>query len=74
MDLLRAFNGDIATKEAVMEYVTDFIAEEALKRMFAKEDVAHIADAKTLLDKAFDQLSMTYGIKEQPTEPTNQAR
>ena len=74
MDLLRQFNGDVGTKEAVIEYITNFISEEAIRMMFAKEDVSHIADAKILIDKAFDKLSIDYGLKEQSTTQTNQAR
>lgn len=74
MDLLRAFNGDDGTKSAVLEYINNFIAEEGLRRMFAKEDVSHIADAKLLIDKAFDQLSVDYGLTIKPTKPINEAR
>lgn len=74
MDLLRQFNGDVGTRDAVQQFITNFIAEEGVRRMFAKEDVSHIADAKILLDKAFDKLSIDYGVPTQPTEPINEAR
>ena len=73
-NLILQFNGDVSTKEAVQEYITSFIAKEGVRRMFSKEDVSHIADAKLLLDGAFEQMSIDYGIPTKPTEPTNQAR
>ena len=73
-NLILQFNGDITTKEAVMEYITDFIAKEGIRRMFAKEDVSHIADAKILLDGAFEQMQIDYGLKQKPTESINEAR
>ena len=74
MDLIRIFNGDVGTKEAVQEYITQFIANEGIRRIFAKEDVSAVADAKLLLDKAFDQMQAEYGLKQKPTEPINEAR
>lgn len=72
--LIRQFNGDEGTKQAVIAYLTNFISDEAVSRVFAKEDVSSVADAKILIDKAFDQMSIDYGITTQPAEPTNQAR
>lgn len=74
MEILRTFSGDIGTKEAVINYVTDFIAEEGIRLMFDRKDVSHIADAKMLIDKAFEQLSKDYAIPTKPTTPINEAR
>ena len=74
MDVLRSFNGDTHTKEALKEYIISFIATEGVRRIFEREDVTAIADAKILIDKAFEQLENDYGIREQPTKPTNGAR
>lgn len=74
MDILRRFNGDEQTKQALQEFIHAVINDEALDMMYKKMDVSHIADAKTLIDKAFEQLNTQYGIKEQPAANTNQAR
>lgn len=74
MDFLRTFNGDVHTKEALKEFIFDCINEEALDKMFKREDVTHIADARELIEKAFDKLNTIYGIPTKQTTPTNQAR
>jgi hypothetical protein len=73
-NLLRKLNGDKSTKEALQQYLTDIIAEEGVRLMFDKKDVSHIADAKMLIDKAFEQLSIDYGVPEKKPEQTNIAR
>lgn len=72
--ILRTFTGDVHTKEAVKEFIIEVIKTEGLEKMFAKEDVSHVAEAYDLINKAFEQLDQTYGIKERPTTPTNQAK
>lgn len=63
------------TKAALIEYMENVIANVAIERMYAKQDVSHIADAHELLNKVFEQLDTDYGIKpKQKKDPTNQAR
>ena len=71
---LSRFNGDEQTKAELIAYLHDFIAEEGVRRMFARESVEHIADAKELIDGAFEQLSIDYGIKNKTKETTNESR
>lgn len=73
-NLLLRFNGDEHTKEALKTYITNFIALEGLNRMYDRKDVSHIADAKELIDKAFEQLEYEFGISIQEKEVTNEAR
>jgi len=72
--LLHRFNSDSKTKEALREYITNFLAEETVKRVFSRQDVSHIADAKILIDKAFEQLSNDFAVPETQEEVTNKAR
>jgi hypothetical protein len=60
MDNLRAFNGDIATKEDLTAFITSYIEKTAIERMYNGEDVSHIKDAKELLDGAFLALEEKY--------------
>ena len=71
---IRLFNGDIHLKSALKEYFDMFIAEEGIRKMYAREDTAHIADAKELIDKVFQQIEIDYAIPNQWTEKNNQAR
>ena len=73
-ELLRQFNADGATKEALLEFIVNFINEEALNKMYKKEDVSHIGDAYALINGAFESLETTYGIQTKQNTPTNQAR
>jgi hypothetical protein len=72
-EYLRQFNGDYHTKELVKQFILDFINQEALNKMYAKQDVSHISDAVELLNKSFEELENIYGIKQQPADKTNQA-
>lgn len=74
MDILRRFNDDKATKNAVQQYFTDFIAEEGVKLIFDRKDTSHIADAKELIDKAFIQIEIDYGIQKEYRAKGNQAK
>jgi hypothetical protein len=74
MDTLRRFNGDTTTKEELRAYIIEYIGKEGIYRMFNRQDVSHIADACELITKAFEQLSIDYGIPEKPTAYTNEAR
>ena len=71
---IRLFNGDIHLKEALKEYIEMYIAQEAMRKLYAREDVTHIADAKELIDKIFQQIEIDYAIPNQPREQTNQAK
>lgn len=76
MDKLQVFNGDFHTKEALIEFIHEFIDSEALKRIYSDkvEDVYAVADARKLIDGAFEALADHYGIKSTQKETTNQAR
>lgn len=74
MELIRRFNDDKATKEALQEYLKAFIAETAVIMMYERKDTSHIADAYDLINKAFDQINIDYGIQQKPIEQTNNAR
>lgn len=74
MELLRRFNDDKHTKQAVKDFVIDFIGEEAKQMVFERKDVAHIADAKELIDKAFRQIEIEYGVQPKQSKPINEAK
>jgi hypothetical protein len=73
-DILRAFNGDVHTKEALKAYIDNFIGQEGVRRIFDREDVSAVADAKELIDKMFEQLEIDYGIPKPKKEHQNESR
>jgi len=72
--LLRQFNGDVHTKDALIEYIHLFIADEGIRRIYANEDVSGVRDAKKLIDGAFEALHEQYAIPNKPKENTTEAR
>lgn len=74
MDRLRQFNGDVETKNQLLDFIYEHINSTALERMYKGEDVSHIKDAKELIEGAFRELEETYSIKIKPNAPTNEAK
>lgn len=73
-NILRQFNGDVGTKEAFKEFLITVIEDEVIKRVFEGKDVSHAKDAKELIDRAFEELDIKYGIRQETKKETNQAR
>lgn len=74
MDKLRQFNGDVELKNQLLNFIHEHINTTALERMYRKEDVSHIGDAKELIDGAFYLLEETYKVTVKQDGPTLQAR
>jgi hypothetical protein len=74
MKSLQTFYQDSDTKENVKNYLISFLEEEALKKVFAKEDVSGIADARECIEKAFYNLEVLFGEKPKAKEQINEAR
>lgn len=47
-------------REAVRSYIEECFRQEAVDKVFKREDVSHIADAKELLDTAFTQMEAEF--------------
>lgn len=73
-EVLRKFNGDPHTKEFVKEYISEYIKQEGVIRIFDRKDVSAVADAHELIMKAFEQLSIDYGTHDKPKNPINQSK
>ena len=76
MHRLQQFSADSGTREELLQFIHDFIDEEALKRIYSDkiEDIYSVADARKLIDKAFDHLSTIYGPKQSTPSQANEAR
>lgn len=73
-DLLRRFNGDKHTKEALLAYCTAFFETQIVIRAKEKQSVEGLADALIELERVFDQLEIDYGITAKIKAPENTAR
>ena len=72
--LLQQFNNDVHTRDEVIGFIHNFIDQEALRKLYKKEDVSAMSEARTLIDSAFDNLNELYGIKIPAKKKINQAK
>lgn len=63
-----------AIKNEVQEYLINFLKEEALRKLFDKEDVSAVAEAKEIIDKAFENLDVLFHVNSEKKEVVNEAR
>jgi len=61
--LLKSFYEDVHTREEVRAYLVEFLKEEGIRKIFDKEETASVAEAKEIIDKAFDNLETMFGNK-----------
>lgn len=71
-NLLKRFNDDKSTKEAFYNFIVEAISQKTVELAFERKDTSHIADAKMLIDDAFERLKILYAV-EQP-KPTKENR
>ena len=73
-ELLRQFNGDEQTKNAILSYCVKYFENNIILQAREGKDVKSLAEAINQLEKAFEQLSIDYDVKQRPTEEINQSR
>ncbi len=72
--LLQQFTNDPHTRNEVLNFIVSYINSEAINMIYSKQDVSGIADAKKLIEGAFDNLITQYGIKAKAQKSVNEAR
>ncbi len=60
---LQEFYNDVDTRNNVHNYLVEFLKEEAVRKIFDKEDVSAVSEAKEMIDKAFDNMSVMFQKK-----------
>ena len=60
---LLQFYNDKDTKENVYNYLIQELEKEAIRKAFAKEDTSGVAEAKELIDKAFENLEVVRRLR-----------
>lgn len=69
MKSLQEFNNDKETRNNVHEYLVEFMQQEAVRVLFNRENTENymnpesIADAKELVDRAFENLDVLFSAK-----------
>ena len=74
MNLRELYNRDKEALTEVQVYLTSFLKEVGLKKMFAGEDVKAVGEAKKILDEAFDNLDTLFGAKPKKKKVKNESR
>ena len=74
MKSLQEFYQDTDTKNNVHEYLIQYLKDEAVRMLMAKEEPYAVADAKEVIDKAFYNLEVLFSPKVKEKEKVNEAR
>jgi hypothetical protein len=59
--VLPEFYRNESLRKEVHEYLVAFLSEKAVEKVFAREDVSAVAEAREMIDAAFDNLSVLFG-------------
>lgn len=68
------FWSDKDTKNNVHKYLIEYLEQEAIKKVFAREDVTAVADAREIIDHAFDHMDVMFESKPKENLSINQSR
>ncbi len=71
---LKDFYLNEVMRNDVKTYLLDFLKIQAIEKTFEREDTSHIAEAKEVLDKAFENLDILFAPKSEVKEIKNEAR
>lgn len=63
MKSLQEFYNDKETMNNVKAYLIDYLEKESIIQVFARQDISGIADAKEIIDKAFENLEVLFARK-----------
>lgn len=74
MKTLQDFWINKEVKNTVQEYLVNYLKEEAVRKLFDKEDVSAVAEAKEMIDKAFENLDVMFEPKPKEKVQVNEAR
>ena len=76
MKSLLEFYKDAETRENVYNYLVEFMTDEAVKTLFddGEESAYAIAEAKKIIDKAWDNMDLMFESKDKKKDIINQSR
>jgi hypothetical protein len=66
MDILKVFYDNADMRETVRAFFDQQLREVAVTKVFNKEDVSGMSDAKEVLDSVFVKLEEIYATKKDP--------
>ena len=71
---LQEFHTNIDMQNNVQSYLIDFLIKIAVEKVFNKEDVSSIAEAKEVIDLAFENLDILFPPIVKEKKIINEAR
>lgn len=66
MNPLKNFHSDVHTREAVHAFMLEFLREKAVDKVFSKQAIAGVYEAKKIIDEAFNKLEEMFAEKKAP--------
>lgn len=72
--MLKDFFLNEGMREEVRLYLLKFLTDKAVEKVFAKEDTQAIAEAKEVIDEAFNNLEVIFQKKAESKEIKNESR
>jgi len=72
--MLKDFYINEGMREEVKAYLQQYLEVKALEKVFAKEDTQAMAEAKEVIDEAFENLEVLFPKKEDLREQKNHSR
>lgn len=72
--MLKEFYTNESMRNDVKNYLIDFLKIQAIDKTFKKEDTTAIAEAKEIIDRAFEELDILFYPKVEGKEVKNEAR
>lgn len=71
---LQDFFNNKGMKDNVQAYLIEFLKQEAIKKVFEREETSGVSEAKELIDKAFENLEVLFSPKPKEKSIINEAR
>ena len=71
---LKDFYLNEVMRNDVKTYLIDFLKVQAIEKAFAKEDTSSVAEAKEVIDEAFNNLEILFQPEYKEKEQKNEAR
>ena len=71
---LKDFYINEVMRNDVKAYLIDFLKVQAIEKAFNREDTSAVAEAKEVLDKAFENLEVIFSSKSEGKAIVNEAR
>lgn len=74
MSTLKDFYLNEAMRDEVYLYLMKQLQDEAIRKVFNREDVSAVAEAKEIIDKAFESLEIMFPKRSNEKPIVNEAR